>query len=97
VLIPFSQTGQQQLATRYLVEAEALECAVTAALSLDAAQIQAKQAAARDFYLQNDRAFRERLAAAVTAMIDGAGTVGATRRLATAPGDGYAPLPAAQA
>ena len=97
VLIPFSRTGRQQLATRYLVEADALECAVTAALALDAAQIEAKQAAARDFYLQNDRAFRERLAAAVAAMIDGAGMVDATRRVPSVAGDGYDPLRAAQA
>lgn len=97
LLIPFSQTGQQQLATRYLVEAEALESAVTAALALDPAQIEAKQTAAREFYLQNDRAFRERLATAVAAMIEGAGTVDAARQLRPASGDGYAPLPAAQA
>lgn len=97
VLIPFSQTGQQQLATRYLVEAEALECAVEVALALDAEHLQAKQAAARDFYQQNDKAFRERLAEAVTAMIGGVGVVSTARNPSTAIDKAYTPLPAAQA
>ncbi len=99
VLVPFAQTGRQQLATRYLIEAEALECAVVGALALDAGEIEAKQAAARAFYLDNDRTFRERLAAAVTAMIGGTDAASVARSLAGTTGEAYAEaaLPAAQA
>ncbi|MFT4257653.1 MAG: glycosyltransferase [Pseudoxanthomonas sp.] len=70
VPIPFSGTRQQELATCYLVEADALEAAVEAALALDPAQIHARSAAARDFYVGNDAVFRRRLVAAVRRLAD---------------------------
>lgn len=67
--VPFARTGRQQLATRYLVEAEALEAAVASALALDEDACRAKQAAARGFFLRNDAVFRERLVETVAALV----------------------------
>ena len=65
ILMPFARTGTQQLATRYLVEADALETAVASALAMDEAEVRRKQGAARAFFLENDAAFRARLVEAV--------------------------------
>ncbi|MFT3754756.1 MAG: glycosyltransferase [Pseudoxanthomonas sp.] len=70
VLIPFSETRPQELATRYLVDAAAVEAAVEAALALTPLQIEARSAAARDFYVRNDAAFRRQLVAAMWRMIE---------------------------
>lgn len=69
VLIPYSHTDRQHLATRYLVDAQALEAAVSTVLAMDDAAIQAKQQAARAFFLDNDAVFRTRLVEAVAAMV----------------------------
>lgn len=69
VLIPYSHTDRQHLATRYLVDAQALEAAVSTVLAMDDAAIQAKQEAARAFFLDNDAVFRTRLVEAVAAMV----------------------------
>jgi glycosyltransferase involved in cell wall biosynthesis len=68
ILMPFARTDRQQLATRYLVEADALEAAVASALAMDDTQVHAKQDAARTFFLDNDAAFRSRLVDAVVAL-----------------------------
>ncbi len=69
ILMPYARMERQALATRYLVEAEALEAAVASALALDEDACRAKQVAARDFFLRNDRLFRERLVDAVTDLV----------------------------
>ncbi|MEL1263096.1 glycosyltransferase [Pseudoxanthomonas putridarboris] len=61
ILIPFSHTGRQELATRYLIETVELEAAVEAALALDDREIARRSLAARDFYKRNDAAFRSQL------------------------------------
>lgn len=68
VLIPFSRTEPQQLATRYQVGVDALEAAVEAALALTDEDIASRSRAARAFFLSNDAAFRDRLVQTVTAM-----------------------------
>ncbi len=74
VLMSYARKERQQLATRYLVDAEALEAAVASVLSLEEAALRAKQQAARDFFLRNDAAFRMQLVAAVKALVGGAAT-----------------------
>lgn len=69
VLIPFSSTRPQQLATRYRIDAAALEAAVATALALPAAELEARSSAARAFYLRNDAAFRDRLVQAVVSLV----------------------------
>jgi glycosyltransferase involved in cell wall biosynthesis len=64
-LVPYSRTGTQQLATTYFVEVDALESGVERMLALDEGQRVAKSAAARAWWGDNDRGFRERLAAAI--------------------------------
>lgn len=69
VLMPYARTERQGLATRYLVETQALEAAVETVLALDADACRAKQIAARDFFLRNDSLFRERLVEAVMSLV----------------------------
>ncbi|KAF1720135.1 glycosyltransferase [Pseudoxanthomonas wuyuanensis] len=65
LLIPFARTASQQLATRYQVDAGAIEAAVQAALDLSAEEILARSRAAREFFIDNDATFRHRLVQAV--------------------------------
>lgn len=65
ILMPYARTDRQQLAQRYLVEAEALEAAVASALALNDEECANMQAEARRFFLENDLAFRSRLVDAV--------------------------------
>jgi glycosyltransferase involved in cell wall biosynthesis len=85
VLMPYVRTERQQLATRYLIEAEALEAAVASVLALDDQELQAKQRAAREFFLRNDAAFRIQLIDAVR-MIVGGPEVAGIRGLHIQPG-----------
>ena len=78
VLIPYSRTDRQHLATRYLVEAHALEEAVSGALAMDDAALHAKQQAARTFFQDNDAAFRAQLVEAVAAMVGRPESIAAT-------------------
>jgi glycosyltransferase involved in cell wall biosynthesis len=65
VLVPYARTGTQQLATTYYVDVDALEAGVERMLALGETERQAKSAAARTWWDDNDRGFRERLAAAI--------------------------------
>jgi len=79
ILMPFARTDRQQLAQRYLVEAEALEAAVASALAMDEAVVQAMRTAARAFFLDNDAAFRAQLVDAVVALAGGPAPHAATQ------------------
>jgi hypothetical protein len=100
ILMRFARTDRQQLATRYLVDADALEAAVAVALAMDEVQLRAKREAARAFFLDNDAAFRMRLVDAVVALA-GAPVRHAEDRVQPRAVDAYpdpaGALPAAQA
>lgn len=66
VLAAYSRTGTQRLATTYFVDDAALEAGVERMLSLDAYQRRAMSEAARAWWEDNDRAFRQRLSDAIT-------------------------------
>ncbi len=68
LLIQPARTDRINLAPRYVVDADAIAVAVEAALALDPARCAAHSAAAREFFLANDRAFTQRLCAAVQAL-----------------------------
>ena len=70
VLAAYGRTGTQQLATTYFVDGAALEGGVERMLALDAAARRALSEAARGWWEQNDRAFRERLATAIRALAE---------------------------
>jgi len=64
----YSRTGMQRLATTYFVDPVALEAGVEHLLALDAEERCRRSGAARAWWEANDRAFRQRLADAVTAL-----------------------------
>ena len=68
VLVPHARTGTQKLATTYFVDADAIERGVETMLALDEMQRRAMSTAARAWWEENDRAFRERLAQAIEAL-----------------------------
>ena len=68
VLVPYVRTGTQQLATTYFVDGAAIEAGVARMLALDAAQRRSLSDAAREWWEQNDRAFRQRLATAIRSL-----------------------------
>lgn len=65
VLVPYSHTGVQRLATTYFVDEAALETAVQRLLALDAGERKSLSDQARAWYERNDADFRRRLVAAV--------------------------------
>ena len=65
VLVAYARTGTQQLATTYFVGVDALEGGVERMLALDEGERRAKSEAARAWWEDNDRGFRERLASAI--------------------------------
>lgn len=68
VLVASARSGIQRLATTYFVDPSALEAGVERLLALDAGERHARSAAARAWWEANDRAFRQRLADAVTTL-----------------------------
>jgi hypothetical protein len=68
ILIPYRDSAKRGLATRYLVDAAGLESSVDAVLTLPPERLAQLSAAARGFYLDNDRRFAGRWAQAVAAM-----------------------------
>ena len=68
VLAAAGRSGTQRLATTWFVDPAALESAIERMLALDDAARARLGAAARRWWEANDRAFRERLAAAVAAV-----------------------------
>ena len=69
LLVGWSRTGRQALATTYFFDEAAMEAAVERALALSDAECEAIGARARAFYERNDREFRQLLAAAVAAAL----------------------------
>lgn len=65
VLAATSRSGTQQLAITYFVDAEALDGAVRRMIALDADERRAIGERARAWWEDNDRAFRQRLVAAI--------------------------------
>jgi glycosyltransferase involved in cell wall biosynthesis len=61
LLVGYDETGSQHLATTYRFSEAALESAVQRALAMDDAQIAAIGAHARQWFLQNDAGFAQRL------------------------------------
>ena len=61
VLIRPARTGTLNLAPRYFVDITGIEAAVETALQLDATRAASMADAARRFFLDNDRAFRNRM------------------------------------
>jgi hypothetical protein len=68
VLAAYARTGKQQLATTYFVDDAALEAGVERMLAFDANERQRLSEAARGWWENNDRQFRERLSAAIVAL-----------------------------
>ena len=68
VLAAYSRTGTQQLATTYFVDDAALEAGVERMLSLDVNGRRVLSERARIWWEKNDRAFAQRLAAAITSL-----------------------------
>lgn len=70
VLVPPCRSGRQALATTYFYDASAMQIAIERVLSLSDAELARMGAAARAWYEQNDRAFRERIATAIRRCLD---------------------------
>lgn len=67
-LIAPSRTGSQSLATTYFYEVAALETAIERLLATPDAELERIGGAARAWFMDNDRAFRGRIAAALRAL-----------------------------
>ncbi len=65
VLAAYARTGTQQLATTYFIDDEALDAGVRRMIALDESERRALGERARAWWEQNDRAFRQRLSAAI--------------------------------
>lgn len=68
ITIAYDRTGTQHLATTYFVSEAGIVDAVERALALDEAQVETMGAAARRWFEDNDRAFPQRVAAALNQM-----------------------------
>jgi glycosyltransferase involved in cell wall biosynthesis len=66
--VAVARTGTQNLATTYFFDEAAMADAVQRAIAMDDAQLDRLGAAARAWYEENDRAFRQRISAAVEAL-----------------------------
>ena len=66
--VAISRTGTQNLATTYFFEAAAMAATIERAIALPDAELDAIGAAARAWFEGNDRAFRQRIGAAVEAL-----------------------------
>lgn len=73
VLIPVARTGRQAMATTWLADSSEITGAVERALALDEEQCEALGMAARNFFLENDHLFRDRIVAVLNAWLGGAG------------------------
>jgi glycosyltransferase involved in cell wall biosynthesis len=73
ILIPVARTGRQATATTWLVDSSEITEAVERALALDEEQCESLGRAAREFFLQNDRRFRDRIIAVLSGWLEGAG------------------------
>ncbi|MGH8025597.1 MAG: glycosyltransferase [Pseudoxanthomonas sp.] len=69
VLIPVARTGRQAMATTWLADPSEIAEAVERALALDEKDCAALGVAGRAFFIDNDKAFRQRMAAVVHAWL----------------------------
>ena len=69
ILVAPNRSGTQRLATTWFVDPDALEAAVERMLALGESEHTAIGAGARRWWEANDRAFRERLAAAIATVV----------------------------
>jgi hypothetical protein len=67
-LIPYSRTGRQNLATTYFYDGAVLETVVERLLQTSDAELERMGAAARAWFGDNDRMFRERICTSVAAL-----------------------------
>lgn len=70
ILIPVARTGRQATATTWLVDSSEIAGAVERALALDEEQCETLGRAAREFFLENDRMFRDRLIAVLNTWLE---------------------------
>ncbi|MDQ2972246.1 MAG: glycosyltransferase [Rhodanobacteraceae bacterium] len=70
ILLPYSRTGTQHLATTYHFDAPAMEAAIECAIALGDSQCRTLGAAARVWYEAERAAFPQRLDAALRALLD---------------------------
>lgn len=70
ILIPVTRTGRQAAATTWLVDAAGIADAVERALALDEEQCEKLSEAAREFFLENDRKFHDRIVSVVNAWLE---------------------------
>jgi len=68
LLVPYARTGSQNLAATYYFDSAAMAAAIGRALALSDAELDRIGATARAWYEANDRSFRERINAAVSAL-----------------------------
>ena len=66
--VPTARTGTQNLATTYFFDEPAMTAAIERAITLDDSELNRIGAAARGWFEENDRAFRQRVDAAVEAL-----------------------------
>ena len=72
ILIPAAHTGRQAAAVTWLVDVPGIAAAVERALALEETQYETLGKAARKFFLENDRGFRNRIVAVLSAWLEGA-------------------------
>lgn len=72
ILIPVAHTGRQAAAITWLVDASGIAEAVERALALEESQYELLGSAAREFFLENDRMFRDRITAVLNTWLEGA-------------------------
>lgn len=70
ILIPVARTGRQATATTWLADSSEIAGAVERALALDEEQCETLGRAAREFFLENDRMFRDRVIAVLSAWLE---------------------------
>ncbi|MEO6967958.1 MAG: glycosyltransferase [Rhodanobacteraceae bacterium] len=75
ILLPYSRTGTQHLATTYHFDAPAMEAAIDCAIAMDEAQCRTFGAASRSWYEAERMAFPQRLDAALRASLNGSATM----------------------
>jgi len=65
VVVPYGKTEPRHLGMNFHIREDLLQEAITAVIAMPSAEKSALGAAARSWFLENDRAFRERIAAVV--------------------------------
>jgi glycosyltransferase involved in cell wall biosynthesis len=68
-LVPWSRTGMQSLATTYFYDESAMEAVIERLLAADETELDRLGMGAREWFEDNDRSFRTRIAEAVCALV----------------------------